>query len=512
VDIGAYEFQSDDTAPTIAANQSAVAVNEGSRATNSGTLNDAQGRSTVTLPASIGTVTQNDTTGTWSWSYTPPLPASTPVTITATDNQGFFKSTSFTLTVKDVAPTITAFNIPATGSEGSPVRLSATATDPGGALEPLTYTWTVIAPDGSTLTTLTGASTSFSPPDNGGYGVSLTVSDGYGGSATRNQIPPPGVVSWWKGQGNAADVLGANNGYLVDGVSFAPGEVAQAFSFNGTRRVLVLDSPSLEISKAVTMEAWVDPSSPSFPYGRDIIMAKTLSSGLSNYDLSVRSDGSLLLFESGLNGQQLTTAPGVVPVGRFTYVAATLDAISGTGVVVSIYVNGTLSATHNFPYAPLPTSSLTNLTIGDYNFPGGQTMGFKGLLDEPSLYNQALSASELQAIYNDGAAGKPLPIAVLNVAPTSTLSGPASGVAGQNLVFAIGALDPSSVDQTAGFAYTINWGDDSTVQTIARTENNGHGLTLNHVFRVAGTYTITLTATDKDGGKRSITTETTLQK
>src|SRR5262249_45805266 len=48
----------------------------------------------------------------------------------------------------NVAPTITAVTVPASSSEGSPVTLSATATDPAGANDPLSYTWTITRPDG----------------------------------------------------------------------------------------------------------------------------------------------------------------------------------------------------------------------------------------------------------------------------------------------------------------------------------------------------------------------------
>src|SRR5262249_11820375 len=147
-----------------------------------------QGRDTVTLTASLGTVTRNDAAGTWSWSYTPPdnTAAPTTVTITATDDF-YLTATSFTLAVANVAPTITAFTVPATAGEGVPVSLSATATDPAGASDPLTFTWTVTRPDSTTFT-LTGASVSFTPPDNRIYGVSLAVSDGDGGSATRSSV------------------------------------------------------------------------------------------------------------------------------------------------------------------------------------------------------------------------------------------------------------------------------------------------------------------------------------
>ena len=51
--------------------------------------------------------------------------------------------------------------------------------------------------------------------------------------------PPPNMVSWWPGEGNANDIQGSNNGTLVNGVTFAQGKVGQAFSFDGADRYVV---------------------------------------------------------------------------------------------------------------------------------------------------------------------------------------------------------------------------------------------------------------------------------
>src|SRR5262249_35626011 len=60
-------------------------------------------------------------------------------------------------------------------------------------------------------------------------------------------------------------------------------------------------------------------------------------------------------------------------------------------------------------------------------------------------------------------------------------------------------------DQAAGFAYSVNWGDGSPVESVAATAGNGSGVSLSHAFTTAGTYTVTLSATDKDGGTASLT-------
>ena len=95
------------TAPTISADSGSVAKNEGGTASNTGTFADVDA-DTITLTASIGTVTPNSD-GTWSWSFdTSDGPAdSQTVTIQADDAHGGTASTSFGLTVNNIAPTAT---------------------------------------------------------------------------------------------------------------------------------------------------------------------------------------------------------------------------------------------------------------------------------------------------------------------------------------------------------------------------------------------------------------------
>jgi phospholipase C len=89
---------------------------------------------------------------------------------------------------------------------------------------------------------------------------------------------------------------------------------------------------------------------------------------------------------------------------------------------------------------------------------------------------------------------------VANVPPTAHLSGPTDGVPGQPRTFTLSATDPSPADQAAGFTYTIRWGDGSAVQTITPSAGNGSGVAVDHVFTTPGSYTVQVTATDKDGG------------
>jgi hypothetical protein len=71
------------------------------------------------------------------------------------------------------------------------------------------------------------------------------------------------------------------------------------------------------------------------------------------------------------------------------------------------------------------------------------------------------------------------------------------GVRGQLRTFALSATDVSPVDQLSDFAYRVNWGDGSALETF----NGSSSVTVNHVFESAGAYAFTVTAADKDGGE-----------
>ncbi len=122
------------TAPVINRDNAAVTVNEGTTAINTGTWSDANLGDTVTLSASVGTVTKSGTnaSGTWSWSYTPTDGPAGPTTVTITANDGTTSSsTTFSLTVNNVAPTIAISGAP-TVNEGAVYSLTLGAvSDPG---------------------------------------------------------------------------------------------------------------------------------------------------------------------------------------------------------------------------------------------------------------------------------------------------------------------------------------------------------------------------------------------
>jgi hypothetical protein len=223
--------------------------------------------------------------------------------------------------------------------------------------------------------------------------------------------PPSGLVSWWTGDGTAADLMTRNNATMFNGVTFAPGMVGQAFSFDGVDdRVQVTDSESesLKLTASLTIEAWVLVDSfPTAPaVSGHIIHRGDDRGGLDPYQLCVTAEGFLEFRIDSVDVRVILNAP--IVLGQLIHVAATLDDATGA---MRLYENGTMVAerfTTIRPFRDLDPASNPSIGIGNH---GGypttpHKMFFDGLIDELSLYNRALTAEEVQSIYNAGSDGK----------------------------------------------------------------------------------------------------------
>jgi hypothetical protein len=107
-DIGAFELDAvPNQPPSLATDQATVSVTEGQDATDTGTVSDPE-NNTVSLSASIGSVSNNGN-GTWSWGFvtTDGPGQSQTVTISGDDGHDGTSQTSFDLVVSNVAPTAT---------------------------------------------------------------------------------------------------------------------------------------------------------------------------------------------------------------------------------------------------------------------------------------------------------------------------------------------------------------------------------------------------------------------
>lgn len=86
-------------------------------------------------------------------------------------------------------------------------------------------------------------------------------------------------------------------------------------------------------------------------------------------------------------------------------------------------------------------------------------------------------------------------VTVANLVPTASIGGDTGGVRNQPRNLTLSATDISPADTTAGFTYSIDWADGSTIQTV-----NPGATTANHSFVDVGTYNVVVHAIDKDDG------------
>src|SRR5690606_28395106 len=117
----------------------------------------------------------------------------------------------------------------------------------------------------------------------GAYSVIVTNPFGSVTSAVATltvKLPPPctpvlpGLISWWRFEGNLLDGWNDNNGIsipLLNPSLFGAGMVGQAFNTAGSRFVRIPSSPSLRITNTFPLEAWVNPANLSGPMPRTII-------------------------------------------------------------------------------------------------------------------------------------------------------------------------------------------------------------------------------------------------
>jgi hypothetical protein len=217
---------------------------------------------------------------------------------------------------------------------------------------------------------------------------------------------PAGLVSCWQGEGNAQDQAESNDGNLQGDLAFVPGEVGQAFRFNGTNAdVRVPASASLNVGLAdgFTIETWINPA--------DVLQWHPLvewNNGSFGVSFAI-SDGSgaghgalwASVKDTAFTEHPLTTPTGLLVSNVWQHVAVTYAKTNGYAV---LYINGVQKAQATL--GVFTPRTIGDLYLGLRPYDGGAGARFVGLMDEVSIYNRALSGAEIAAIYSAGTAGK----------------------------------------------------------------------------------------------------------
>lgn len=224
---------------------------------------------------------------------------------------------------------------------------------------------------------------------------------------------PNNLVSWFAGEQNALDSKSNNHGTLQNGTTFQTGRVGQGIKFDGVNDyVEVPDNASLKPA-TLTVETWVKFDSLTStvtggaPTGYQNIIFKKNSrvagSGFEGgYSLVKNPDNKLGLgFNSAGGATDFASSTTTVQAGIWYHIVGTHD-----GANIKFYVNGQLEGTGAATF-PIDYGT-TPLYLGSSQVPFSGY--FNGVQDETSIYNRALSASEISSIYNAGTSGKCKPV------------------------------------------------------------------------------------------------------
>lgn len=257
-------------------------------------------------------------------------------------------------------------------------------------------------------------------------------------SATANSVscisPPVNLVSWWPGDGDAADLVGGNDGLLGGGVSFGTGMVAQAFDFDGIDDYVQVSDDgqgsNLDGFSELTIDAWINPqslgwSNPNTGGFTSAIVSKydsSQSTGVSYYLNLENGKLRIAVFESSnpvsFVGME---SNDTVPIGVWSHVAG----IWRGGAEIELYINGVQVTGVPISEGQTPSTMANNnvsVNIGRIESFSGSNAGpgayFHGLIDEVDVFNRALSSNEIQTIFNAGSEGKCK--STLNLTPTAT--------------------------------------------------------------------------------------------
>ena len=144
-------------------------------------------------------------------------------------------------------------------------------------------------------------------------------------------------MAWWQAEGNAADIIGGNNGILENGTGFSNGEVGQAFNLNGINNFVLVNaaSPTWDVGQGsgFTIEGWIDPmnSANSMLIADYERLLGTTSSADVGAAFAINSSGPGSLFanvkDTFDSDHTFYSSNGVVATGVWQHVALVYDKV-----------------------------------------------------------------------------------------------------------------------------------------------------------------------------------------
>jgi Ca2+-binding RTX toxin-like protein len=201
--------------------------------------------------------------------------------------------------------------------------------------------------------------------------------------------------------------VGGNPGTLHGDVTFVPGKVGQAFDFDGNGDYVDLGSEaSLDLPGSMSVSLWarLDTLDHYKYFLADFVGDGVTSQGsLGAGSTPFWAQSTPFWFQSYTDGSfdhLVATTP--MQLGQWYHLSVVRDDAAKT---VRIYVNGTEEA--SISYAGKTVVPLQGSKILGGSAPPFPTDFMDGQLDEVGIFNRALSAAEVQALYSGSSRGLP---------------------------------------------------------------------------------------------------------
>src|SRR6478672_7793169 len=210
-----------------------------------------------------------------------------------------------------------------------------------------------------------------------------------GASTFGAHAAPSGLVAAYSFDAGTGTTLkddsGHGNAGAISGATWTSGLHGKALAFNGVSSVVrIPDTPSLDLTSGMTLEAWVYPTAISGLW-RTVVL-KEMPGELA-YALYAKGDTPNPVGIANTGSEQFSRAGSALSLRKWQHLTATYD-----GTTARLYVNGALVSA-----APAPGKLLTSngsLDIGGNNV---WSEWFKGSIDDVRVYNRALSTSEISS-------------------------------------------------------------------------------------------------------------------
>lgn len=205
---------------------------------------------------------------------------------------------------------------------------------------------------------------------------------------------PAGITNWWPGDFNAQDLLTTNAGTATN-VTYTAGQVQDAFTFAGNGDIQFGPNIANFGTSDFTVAFWIK----STTIGGQAVMENRVSCYNGQF-WSIRSGGQVTIeIDDGSTDFAVTGSVNVAD-GNYHHVA-----VVRSGRALSIYVDGLLDATAPGP-KKINVGSPAVFQAGSSVCSGlDGTVNLTGQLDEIQLYNKALTATQINGLYEAGRLG-----------------------------------------------------------------------------------------------------------